>query len=259
MTRRCRNAVYWAAPDRTYALSRRETPEQAKCPKCGNVLSLEPFTRSEKIYICGNPECKWKIQKSKVVTRVNIKIGSDLERIAKDLVAFETTWAKIRQKARENPILKKLVDLTFEFGLEYQVVQSFADGKIEKHVRQPWLEELSGPFNQVYDMISDGKLKIAADDPMASEKMTALYVKFHSWATKLAMSRPSGAPITTQIIDGMANVSNKIRGKEGLTGRAAVEAIVEAMKDDFTMEAQPIMSLAKKYGYSTIRKMFSGY
>ena len=89
MSRRCVNAVYWAAPERTYALSRKETPSEAKCPKCGSLLQLEPFTRTEKIYICSNQDCKWKIQKSKVVTRVKINIASELTKIARELIELE--------------------------------------------------------------------------------------------------------------------------------------------------------------------------
>jgi ssDNA-binding Zn-finger/Zn-ribbon topoisomerase 1 len=71
-SRRHRTALYWYAPDRTYTLSKRESQNSAVCPKCGQVLSLEPFTRSEKLYVCSNAECKWKIPKSKVVIKVKL-------------------------------------------------------------------------------------------------------------------------------------------------------------------------------------------
>ena len=39
------------------------------------------------------------------------------------------------------------------------------------------------------------------DDPFAGEKLSKLYLKFYSWATKLATSKTG--PIAIQILDGM--------------------------------------------------------
>ena len=115
--------------------------------------------------------------------------------------------------------------------------------------------------NEAEEMINSVTARIAKDliaeeDPMAGEKLSSLFIKFHSWATKLATSRPPASPVVTQILDGMRTVEQNLKGKEHLTGKAAVEAIINAMKNDFTMEAQPIMYLAKKCGYTEIRQMF---
>lgn len=97
-----------------------------------------------------------------------------------------------------------------------------------------------------------------AGDPMAGERLSSLYVKFETWATKEATSKPPGSPVATQIIDGMSRVRDKLKGKMGLTGRLAVEALIGAMKRDFTMYAAPIPSLQRRYGRE-IQTMFRGW
>ena len=104
-------------------------------------------------------------------------------------------------------------------------------------------------------------VKMATDlagDPMAGERLSSLFVKFHTWATKEATSKQPGSPVASQIIDGLTNVERKLKGKMNLTGRPAVEALIGAMKKDFTMYAAPIPALQRKYGQE-IQTMFHGW
>jgi hypothetical protein len=108
------------------------------------------------------------------------------------------------------------------------------------------------------ELVAVAELLAADEDKMADEKLSSLYVKFHTWATKKGTSASPGSPISTQILKGMRTVNNFLRGKEKLTGRDAVIAILGAMDEDFTWDAEPIASLVKKYGKDEIRKYFRG-
>ena len=96
--------------------------------------------------------------------------------------------------------------------------------------------------------------RIVADevDPMAGEKLSSLYVMFHTWATKKATSLPPGAPVVTQIIDGMSAVTNALKGKSNVTGKLAVQTLYNAMKGTFDTMAQPFPYLMRKYGKSLV-------
>jgi hypothetical protein len=110
------------------------------------------------------------------------------------------------------------------------------------------------------ELVKLAKGLVAEDsDPMADEKLSSLFVKFHTWATKKGTSLPPGAPVVTQILDGMAKVEKKLQNKMHLRGQEAVKALIDAMKDDFTMDAAPIPMLSRKYGQEEIRKMFHGW
>ena len=103
------------------------------------------------------------------------------------------------------------------------------------------------------------RLSVDAEDPMAGERLTSLYTKFHTWATKKGTSYPPGAPVAAQIIKGMTEVGKALNGKMNLTGREAVQALLDAMKPHFTMDATPIPALIRKYGQGTIGGMFRGW
>ena len=90
-------------------------------------------------------------------------------------------------------------------------------------------------------------------DPMAKEKLSSLFLALHTWATRKATSLPPGAPVVTQILDGLNAVEKALAGKMGLTGRDAVVELLKAMRKHFTMDAPPIPSLIRKYGVSAIR------
>ena len=102
-----------------------------------------------------------------------------------------------------------------------------------------------------------GKSAFTADDetadPMAKEKLSSLFLALHTWATRKATSLPPGAPVVTQILDGLNAVEKALAGKMGLTGRDAVVELLKAMRKHFTMDAPPIPSLIRKYGVSAIR------
>ena len=74
---RSRRAMYWCGPNRTYRLTRQEQNcETPTCPKCNGQMVKEPFTKSEKIYIC--QECKFKVPSGSIVTdRVTVDVDSD--------------------------------------------------------------------------------------------------------------------------------------------------------------------------------------
>lgn len=86
------------------------------------------------------------------------------------------------------------------------------------------------------------------DDKMEKEKLSKLFVMFHAWATEVIDSRPSTAPIVSQILNSMAVVKKKLKNKMNLTGREAVEAMLDAMQGHFTEIAKPIPYLQRKYG-----------
>lgn len=97
------------------------------------------------------------------------------------------------------------------------------------------------------ELLKLAKTIMAEDDPIANEKLSKLFLQFHKWATKKVTYLPATAPVAVQILKGMDNVKKKLRGKTNLTGRAAVEAIVNALADDFTTDAPPIKRLYKDY------------
>ena len=96
------------------------------------------------------------------------------------------------------------------------------------------------------------------DDPMAKETVPKLYMKFYTWLTKTVTKLPASAPVAVQMMKGLENVRKKLKGKQGLKGRVAVEAIANAMRRDFTLDAQPLLSLSRKYGQRTISEIFRG-
>jgi hypothetical protein len=108
------------------------------------------------------------------------------------------------------------------------------------------------------ELLRVSKLLMADDDVMKDEKLSSLYVKFHTWATKEATSKNPGSPVATQILKGMSAVNKALKGKEGLTGREAVVALLKAMKGDFTKSAQPIPYLMKTYGQEEVNKIWGG-
>jgi ribosomal protein L37AE/L43A len=61
-----RMAVYHAQRGRFYKRNRAEAESDgANCPKCGDPMQIEPYTKSEKMWRC--PECGWKIPTSRVL------------------------------------------------------------------------------------------------------------------------------------------------------------------------------------------------
>lgn len=110
----------------------------------------------------------------------------------------------------------------------------------------------------------NGKVHITDDDPvsktaadendvMAGEKMSRLYTNFHTHATKLGTSRPPASPVAVQILDSMNKVTEALKGKMGLTGRAAVKAFLQAVKPHFNEGFTPIASLIRRYGRDAIQ------
>ena len=93
-----------------------------------------------------------------------------------------------------------------------------------------------------------------AIDPMAGEKLSSLFLKLHTWATRKATSLPPGAPVVTQILDGLNAVEEALKGKMGLTGKAAVGMLLRAAEGNFTLDAPPFPALIKKYGVKAMRE-----
>lgn len=87
---------------------------------------------------------------------------------------------------------------------------------------------------------------------MSGETLSSLYVKFHTWATNKSKSLPNGAPVLTQILDGMAAVGKEVKKNPSAKGEEAVRVILKAMDGHFTSSAQPIPYLMKKYGQRAI-------
>lgn len=85
-------------------------------------------------------------------------------------------------------------------------------------------------------------------DPMAMERIGSMYMEITKWTTKTAMGRPSTAPIVVQLLESQNKVAERIKGKGGLTGRAAVEAMIHAMSGLYTIDAPPLRRLWRKYG-----------
>ena len=73
-SRRDRKAMYWCSPERTYRLTKGDQEAgTATCPSCGGEMAVEPYTRSEKMWRCG--DCGFKVPSGKAVTRkVEIEI-----------------------------------------------------------------------------------------------------------------------------------------------------------------------------------------
>jgi predicted RNA-binding Zn-ribbon protein involved in translation (DUF1610 family) len=69
-----RRAMYWGAPDRVYRLTKDEQANgSAVCPRCKKEMALEPFTKSEKLYLC--QKCGFKVPTSKTTnTRITIDV-----------------------------------------------------------------------------------------------------------------------------------------------------------------------------------------
>lgn len=66
---RSRRAMYWSAPSRVYRMTRKEIADNTStCPKCGQSMNADKFTRSEKLLIC--PDCGFKIPTGSVVQNI---------------------------------------------------------------------------------------------------------------------------------------------------------------------------------------------
>jgi hypothetical protein len=159
---------------------------------------------------------------------------------------------------KQVPFRKILRDGRFRFnGVEWikahpgfgQRVDSIGEGRGEV-VFKP--DTLVTPIGRRYNASDDS-------DPMAAEKMSSLFLKLHSWATRKATSLSPGAPVATQILDGLNAVEKALKGKERLTGREAVEELAKAAKDHFTMAAPPFPELMRKYGQRVIRDLAGRY
>jgi hypothetical protein len=112
--------------------------------------------------------------------------------------------------------------------------------------------------------ISDAKTKkywisnrVAEDkDPMAGEKLTKLVMQFDRWTEELLDDRPMSSPVSVKIMEGRIALRKKLQGKMGLTGSAAVKAMADAMRKNFTFDAAPFPSLARKYGRQVMSDIF---
>jgi ribosomal protein L37AE/L43A len=71
---RSRRAMYWGGAGRTYRLDKREQDGSKPicCPKCKEPVTVEPFTRQEKLYSC--PGCGFKVPSGKVITEVSVPV-----------------------------------------------------------------------------------------------------------------------------------------------------------------------------------------
>ena len=112
--------------------------------------------------------------------------------------------------------------------------------------------------NALLDVSRDITAAVNADEDMSKERMPKLYVRLEKWVTKLVMNRPSTAPIVTQVLKSLRAVRNQIKGKMSLTGRDAVLAFCKACGDHFTIDASPLSTLSKKYGWRLIEDMLEG-
>lgn len=93
-------------------------------------------------------------------------------------------------------------------------------------------------------------------DPMAGEKLTKLVMQFDRWTETLLDERPMSSPVSVQIMEGRLALRKKLQGKMGLTGTAAVKAMADAMRKNFTFDAAPFPSLVRKYGREKIYDIF---
>lgn len=74
---RCRRALYWAGPGRTYKVTKEELDgNKMKCPYCKIKMKEEPFSRSVNLYRCRG--CNFKITSDKVVkNKIEIEVNND--------------------------------------------------------------------------------------------------------------------------------------------------------------------------------------
>jgi predicted RNA-binding Zn-ribbon protein involved in translation (DUF1610 family) len=90
-----RRAMYWGAPDRVYRLTKEEQEKgSAICPRCKKEMALEPFTKSEKLYLC--QKCGFKVPTSKTTTtRITIDVDKGTGEVDVDV-----TTAKVPKGRR---------------------------------------------------------------------------------------------------------------------------------------------------------------
>lgn len=114
--------MYFGKPPRIYVLTKKEIDSNtATCPKCGNVLSLVPFTKSDKLYRCETEDCGFHIQKSCVMKeRPTIVINTELVKIAKDIQALVVQDSEIQAGLK---IIEKFIKANFPYA-KYEVIKS---------------------------------------------------------------------------------------------------------------------------------------
>jgi len=137
-------------------------------------------------------------------------------------------------------IKDKAEKLARRMGLRLKGMESDMDaaGAVERHVKE---------------ILRVAKGVMGEDDPMAKEKLSKLFLKFHTWATKLTVTRTG--PIAIQILDGMSEVEKRLKGKTNMTGREAVKEILKAQAGLFVGGSQPMSYLMRKYGREEMREI----
>ena len=106
------------------------------------------------------------------------------------------------------------------------------------------------------DRISE---ELVMEDVFVNERMSSLFLKFEKEVLKKLDRVSSSAPIAVQLVQGIEEVRSEIEMKMGLTGRAAVKAIWEAMKGKFDSLMQPFPYLYKKYGRYEVDQIVGRY
>ncbi len=105
------------------------------------------------------------------------------------------------------------------------------------------------------------RYKRAFEEDMSKERVSSLFVKLQTWATRKVVSLPASAPVAAQITESLFKLERAVMkpGVAQLTGEDGVRAFVcAAIKSGFTLDAPPLPTLRRKYGDFVIRKMAMG-
>ncbi len=98
-------------------------------------------------------------------------------------------------------------------------------------------------------------VKISTD--ISQERMPKLILDLEKYVIKETEKRPSTAPIVMQLIEGLSNVKESLKGQMNLTGEEAVKVFVSEALKHFTFYARPLSRLQRKYG-DIVNKMRKG-
>ena len=134
-SRRGRSAAYWCAPQRTYRMTRSEQESGAPtCPRCKVDMAKEPFTRSEKMWVC--PTCRFKVPAGKLTTtRVTVDVDRDGE------VEVDVTNAS--RRTRSAAVSPEDLAALPRMGLDEIARVVYQDWRPVSYAAKPYVEALS--------------------------------------------------------------------------------------------------------------------
>lgn len=140
---RSRRAMYWYSPGRVYRMTRTEMEKgSAVCSKCGGNMKIQPFTKTDKLWVCS--KCGFKVQRSKVIgdgIEVDVtikKAHSRRGRLSNQITAIEElpAVADDRLSRLSGMKLNEIASLIYD--------DHRAQGKKVNYAAKPYLEALSG-------------------------------------------------------------------------------------------------------------------